>query len=193
MTKHDVKARLENCRKAGHQHAHKGMTSRPHRKCRQLQVHRSLGIVLEKGIARLALAEKPRNAETRSAFTQCSAQLTTWATWLIGGRLEHDLNLPECVPIPWGVESRLRSDQVTLQGVPLRPKVGSESDGAPGAPASGKCWTGLSPGWILVVSLLVRLSSAPRFRQDIRLWLGMSFWGRALPRGRPVLLRCPTI
>ena len=61
VTKHDVKARLEEfADKAGHQHAHKGMTSRDlTENVEQLQVHRSLGIVLEKGIAALfALADK---------------------------------------------------------------------------------------------------------------------------------------
>ncbi|HAE10343.1 MAG TPA: hypothetical protein DCG39_01740, partial [Opitutae bacterium] len=44
VTKHDVKARLEEfADKAGHQHAHKGMTSRDlTENVEQLQVHRSL-------------------------------------------------------------------------------------------------------------------------------------------------------
>ena len=61
ITKHDVKARLEEfADKAGHQHAHKGMTSRDlTENVEQLQVHRSLSIILEKGIAALlALADK---------------------------------------------------------------------------------------------------------------------------------------
>ena len=55
VTKHDVKARLEEfAEKAGHQHAHKGMTSRDlTENVEQLQVHRSLSIILEKGIAAL--------------------------------------------------------------------------------------------------------------------------------------------
>ena len=63
VTKHGVKARLEEfAEKAGHQHAHKGMTSRDlTESVEQLQVHRSLGIILEKGIAALlALAEKAK-------------------------------------------------------------------------------------------------------------------------------------
>ena len=61
VSKHDVKARLEEfADKAGHQHAHKGMTSRDlTENVEQLQVHRSLGIILEKSIAALlALAQR---------------------------------------------------------------------------------------------------------------------------------------
>ena len=51
ITKHDVKARLEEFADlSGHQHAHKGMTSRDlTENVEQLQVHRSLGMILEKG------------------------------------------------------------------------------------------------------------------------------------------------
>ena len=53
VTKHDVKARLEEFAElAGHQHAHKGMTSRDlTENVEQLQIHRSRGIIHEKGIA----------------------------------------------------------------------------------------------------------------------------------------------
>ena len=49
ITKHDVKARLEEFSGlAGHQHAHKGMTSRDlTENVEQLQVFRSLGMILE--------------------------------------------------------------------------------------------------------------------------------------------------
>jgi adenylosuccinate lyase len=61
VTKHDVKARLEEFADlSGHQHAHKGMTSRDlTENVEQLQIHRSLSIILEKAIASvLALAER---------------------------------------------------------------------------------------------------------------------------------------
>ena len=39
------------CRKAGHQHAHKGMTSRDlTENVEQLQIHRALSLILEKGL-----------------------------------------------------------------------------------------------------------------------------------------------
>ena len=46
ISKHDVKARLEEfAEKSGHQHAHKGMTSRDlTENVEQLQIHRSLGL-----------------------------------------------------------------------------------------------------------------------------------------------------
>lgn len=66
VTRHDVKARLEAfCDLAGHQHLHKGMTSRDlTENVEQLQVHRSLQQVIVKCVACLkALAE--RAEETR--------------------------------------------------------------------------------------------------------------------------------
>ncbi|MFP6901054.1 MAG: adenylosuccinate lyase [Opitutales bacterium] len=83
VTKHDVKARLEEfCELAGHQHAHKGMTSRDlTENVEQLQVLRALDLVLEKAAsALLALARK---AEEFAEFPitgrshNVPAQLTT--------------------------------------------------------------------------------------------------------------------
>jgi adenylosuccinate lyase len=60
-TRHDVKARIEEfCELAGHEHIHKGMTSRDlTENVEQLQIMRSLQIVLNRGVAILtALADK---------------------------------------------------------------------------------------------------------------------------------------
>lgn len=56
VTRHDVKARIEEfCDLAGHQHIHKGMTSRDlTENVEQLQVYRSLLIIRDKTIATLA-------------------------------------------------------------------------------------------------------------------------------------------
>ncbi|MFC4995269.1 adenylosuccinate lyase [Rubritalea tangerina] len=56
ITRHDVKARIEEfCDLAGHQHIHKGMTSRDlTENVEQLQVYRSLLILRDKTIATLA-------------------------------------------------------------------------------------------------------------------------------------------
>ncbi len=56
ITRHDVKARIEEfCDLAGHQHIHKGMTSRDlTENVEQLQVFRSLEIIRDKSIAILA-------------------------------------------------------------------------------------------------------------------------------------------
>ena len=56
ITRHDVKARIEEfCDLAGHQHIHKGMTSRDlTENVEQLQVYRSLQIIRTRTIAALA-------------------------------------------------------------------------------------------------------------------------------------------
>ena len=60
ITRHDVKARIEEfCDLAGHQHIHKGMTSRDlTENVEQLQIYRSLLIIRDKTIATLAQLRK---------------------------------------------------------------------------------------------------------------------------------------
>ena len=99
VSKHDVKARLEEfADKAGHQHAHKGMTSRDlTENVEQLQVHRSLGIIQEKSIAALlALAQRAeefKDLPITARSHNVPAQLTTlgkrFATW--GEELERNV------------------------------------------------------------------------------------------------------
>ncbi|MEC9057535.1 MAG: adenylosuccinate lyase, partial [Actinomycetota bacterium] len=56
VTRHDVKARIEEfCALAGHQHVHRGMTSRDlTENVEQLQVRRSLELVMDRIVATLA-------------------------------------------------------------------------------------------------------------------------------------------
>ena len=56
VTRHDVKARIEEfCALAGHEHIHKGMTSRDlTENVEQLQVRRSLEVVRDRVVATLA-------------------------------------------------------------------------------------------------------------------------------------------
>ena len=56
VTRHDVKARIEEfCALAGHEHVHKGMTSRDlTENVEQLQVRRSLEVVRDRMVAALA-------------------------------------------------------------------------------------------------------------------------------------------
>ncbi len=56
VTRHDVKARIEEfCALAGHQHVHRGMTSRDlTENVEQLQVRRSLELVMDRIVAALA-------------------------------------------------------------------------------------------------------------------------------------------
>lgn len=60
ITRHDVKARIEEfCDLAGHQHIHKGMTSRDlTENVEQLQVYRSLLVIRDKVVATLASMKK---------------------------------------------------------------------------------------------------------------------------------------
>ncbi|MEC9123072.1 MAG: lyase family protein, partial [Verrucomicrobiota bacterium] len=85
--------------KAGHQHAHKGMTSRDlTENVEQLQVHRSLSIILEKGIAALlALADKaeeykklPLTARSHNVPAQLTTLGKRMANW--GEELERSLD-----------------------------------------------------------------------------------------------------
>jgi len=83
ITKHDVKARLEEfCDLAGHQHAHKGMTSRDlTENVEQLQVLRSLKLTLEKAASVLLSLAKRADEFAELPVTGRShnvpAQLTT--------------------------------------------------------------------------------------------------------------------
>jgi adenylosuccinate lyase len=67
VTRHDVKARIDEfCELAGHEHLHKGMTSRDlTENVEQLQVFRALRIVMEKAVA--VLAAMAQQAETHRA------------------------------------------------------------------------------------------------------------------------------
>ncbi len=104
ITRHDVKARIDEfCELAGHEHLHKGMTSRDlTENVEQLQVFRSLEVIRTKaGAAMLALAARAEHdaAEPLTARTHnVAAQLTTagkrWAMFgeeLLGAftQLEH--------------------------------------------------------------------------------------------------------
>ena len=69
ITRHDVKARIEEfCELAGHEHIHKGMTSRDlTENVEQLQVYRSLQLVRDRTIATLVGISK-RAQQWRELF-----------------------------------------------------------------------------------------------------------------------------
>lgn len=83
VTRHDVKARIESfCARAGHQHIHKGMTSRDlTENVEQLQVRRALELTRFKAVAvlgRLAgLADRSRNVVITARTHNVAAQPTT--------------------------------------------------------------------------------------------------------------------
>jgi len=84
ITRHDVKARIEEfCDLAGHQHIHKGMTSRDlTENVEQLQVYRSLVILRDKTIAVLAnigkRAEQWKDLTITARTHNVAAQPTTF-------------------------------------------------------------------------------------------------------------------
>lgn len=83
VTRHDVKARIEEfCDLAGHEHIHKGMTSRDlTENVEQLQVWRSMQIIRDKAVATLArmsaLAEEWKNLPIAARTHNVAAQTTT--------------------------------------------------------------------------------------------------------------------
>ncbi len=84
VTRHDVKARIEEfCDLAGHQHIHKGMTSRDlTENVEQLQVYRALAVVRDKAAAALAALGR-RAGEWRDLYISArthnvAAQTTTF-------------------------------------------------------------------------------------------------------------------
>ena len=84
VTKHDVKARIDEfCALAGHEHIHKGMTSRDlTENVEQLQVFQSLDLILNKSVACLhklaELAEKHRGLVITGRSHNVPAQPTTF-------------------------------------------------------------------------------------------------------------------
>ena len=74
-TRHDVKARIEEFDDlAGHQHVHKGMTSRDlTENVEQLQIRDSLRLVADKTVAVLAAARAPAPPSTPSSSWPAAA------------------------------------------------------------------------------------------------------------------------
>jgi adenylosuccinate lyase len=83
-TRHDVKARIEEFNAlAGHQHVHKGMTSRDlTENVEQLQVHRALVVVRDRIVAALALLADRAAEHTTTVITGRSHNVPAQATTL---------------------------------------------------------------------------------------------------------------
>ena len=201
VTKHDVKARLEEFADlSGHQHAHKGMTSRDlTENVEQLQVHRSLSIILEKAIACLYLLSQKAEEYKSLALTARShnvpAQLTTlgkrMANW--GEELERSIDGISrlCATYPYrGIKGAVgtRTDQITL--------LGSEEKATKldellmvhlGAPANWENVGQVYPRSLdfEVISLLVRTASAPaNFATTLRIMAGHELLGEGFAKGQ---------
>ena len=182
VTKHDVKARLEEFASlSGHQHAHKGMTSRDlTENVEQLQIHRSLGLILEKGVvAILALgrkAEEFKDIPITARSHNVPAQLTTLGKRLAnyGEELERSLESLSrlCATYPYrGLKGAVgtRLDQVTLLGSAQKAeKLDSKIMEHLGAPSNWENVGQVYPRSLdfEVVSQLVRAASAPSSSQS---------------------------
>ncbi len=201
VTKHDVKARLEEfAAKSGHQHAHKGMTSRDlTENVEQLQVHRSLVVILEKCIAALiALSDKAKQYKELPVTARSHnvpAQLTTlgkrFANW--GEELERCVESLSrlCANYPYrGLKGAVGTclDQITLLGSPekaadLDRRVMTHL----GAPANWENVGQVYPRSLdfEVVSLLNRIAAAPSsFSKTLRIMAGHELLGEGFAKGQ---------
>jgi adenylosuccinate lyase len=105
VTRHDVKARIEEfCALAGHEHIHKGMTSRDlTENVEQLQVYRSLKLILQKGVAALKMLSDHAKAYEDMVITarthNVAAQPTTLGKRIsmFGEELLHSLEQVEWI------------------------------------------------------------------------------------------------
>ena len=201
ITKHDVKARLEEFADlSGHQHAHKGMTSRDlTENVEQLQIHRSLSIILEKAIASiLALAKRAyqyKDLCLTARSHNVPAQLTTlgkrFANW--GEELSksvEDLSRL-CATYPYrGLKGAVgtRLDQVTLLG--SEEKAAQLDRRVMNHLAATASWENVGQVYprsldFEVISLLVRLAAAPaNFATTLRIMAGHELLGEGFAKGQ---------
>lgn len=201
VTKHDVKARLEEfAHLSGHQHAHKGMTSRDlTENVEQLQTHRALSLVLEKSVACLiALGEKAQTFKELAMTARSHnvpAQLTTlgkrMANW--GEELGHTMeNLSRlCATYPYrGIKGAVgtRLDQLTLLGSAKKAEQ-LDQKVMQHLGATSK-WENVGQVYprsldFEVVALLVRLASAPSsFAKTVRIMAGHELLGEGFAKGQ---------
>ena len=201
VTKHDVKARLEEfAHLSGHQHAHKGMTSRDlTENVEQLQTHRALSLVLEKSVACLiALGEKAQTFKELAMTARSHnvpAQLTTlgkrMANW--GEELGHTMeNLSRlCATYPYrGIKGAVgtRLDQLTLLGSAKKAEqLDQKVMHHLGATSKWENVGQVYPRSLdfEVVALLVRLASAPSsFAKTVRIMAGHELLGEGFVKGQ---------
>ena len=190
----------EFAEKAGHQHAHKGMTSRDlTENVEQLQIHRSLSLILEKGVAvLLALARKaeeykevPLAARSHNVPAQVTTLGKRMANW--GEELERVLEALTslCVNYPYrGLKGAVgtRLDQVTLLGsIEKAEELDRKVMDHLGAISS---WGNVGQVYprsldFEVVSILVRLAAAPSsFAKTLRIMAGHELLGEGFAKGQ---------
>ncbi len=202
VTRHDVKARIEEfCDLAGHEHIHKGMTSRDlTENVEQLQVFRSLEEVRRKSAAALAafarrarqLRDTPMTARTHNVAAQVTTvgkRIAMFGEDLLSSfeNLEAFLQSYAARGLKGAVGTRL--DQITL----------FEGDAAKAAALDEKILThlGMPRSWGAVgqvyprsldfraVSVLCDVASGPAsFAKTLRLMAGMELASEGFAKGQ---------
>jgi len=202
VTRHDVKARIDEfCALAGHEHIHKGLTSRDLTECvEQLQIYRALELARVKAVAALVAISKRageyKNVLLTARTHNTPAQLTTvgkrWAMFgeemlLALEALDHLIERFPCRGLKGAVGTQL--DQLTL----------FRGDAAKVVQLEGRLLTHLgisralmAPGQVYprsldfeVVSMLYLLGSGPSsFAKTMRLMAGYELAGEGFAIGQ---------
>ncbi len=202
VTRHDVKARIEEfCDLAGHEHIHKGMTSRDlTENVEQLQVFRALQEVQRKSVAVLVrfakraqqLRDIPFTARTHNVAAQVSTvgkRMAMFGEEMLGGygALEHVLGTYAARGLKGAVGTRL--DQITLfngdasQARALEARILVHL----GMPASFDAVGQVYPRSLdfRVVSALCDLASGPSsFAKTLRLMAGQELASEGFAKGQ---------
>jgi adenylosuccinate lyase len=202
VTRHDVKARIDEfCELAGHEHIHKGMTSRDlTENVEQLQVYKSLLVIRDKVIAALSLMADRATEYAGVALTarthNVAAQLTTmgkrfamWGEELLYSfeRLEETIATYPVRGLKGAVGTRL--DQISLFGGDLGKASALEQKILLhlGLPRTFDSVGQVYPRHLdfHVVSLLCELGSGPsNFARTLRLMAGHELAGEGFAKGQ---------
>lgn len=202
VTRHDVKARIEEfCDLAGHEHIHKGMTSRDlTENVEQLQVFRALQVIRIKSVAALvksaARARQLRDIPLTARTHNVAAQVTTvgkriamFGQEMLGGfqQLEAVMNRYPARGLKGAVGTRL--DQISLfDGDAVKARALDEKVVAYlGLPASLDAVGQVYPRSLdfRVISALVDLASGPAdFAKTLRLMAGHELASEGFAKGQ---------
>jgi len=202
VTRHDVKARIEEfCELAGHEHIHKGMTSRDlTENVEQLQVFRALGVIRHKSIAALAAFAKratqfrdiPMTARTHNVAAQVTTvgkRIAMFGEEMLGGfqQLEAMIGSYPARGLKGAVGTRL--DQISLFGGDsakaraLDEKVVSYLGLPKSLDAVGQVYPRSLD--LRVISALVDLASGPSdFAKTLRLMAGQELASEGFAKGQ---------
>lgn len=202
VTRHDVKARIEEfCDLAGHEHIHKGMTSRDlTENVEQLQVFRSLLVIRTKAVAALLkIAERaqqlkdiPLTARTHNVAAQVTTvgkRIAMFGEEMLGGfiQLENVINTYPARGLKGAVGTRL--DEISLfNGDAAKARALDEKVVAYlGLPQSLDSVGQVYPRSLdfRVISALVDLASGPGdFARTLRLMAGHELASEGFAKGQ---------